>query len=471
MAHKRKGRKEIRKPPRKKEEKTSGVKVIIVILIAAALVLVPITLLLSSEETSNNGPEPPPFEISFPRDEGQHNESLEFWKVDFSLKNQASNRFDINVDYYLHETGDQERVVSITDEGNISGREFFYRAHNGTLGIGFQKLNLSFVSSSGSDTWSGEYSAPYQYSYQGEVLDAGNEVCYLDLQMTSIKDPLLLGDEGIIYLESGGNAIGTIKGYMITRLSVSGTMRLEGTTYIVTGYAWIEHEWGAWTSYNMEELRLHLSTASELFLLRFFDSEDSEIIKQVVYYSKPGGEVLELGSDDFQLTNLRYWIDPRFQPSDERCIPSRWRFDSDTASTDILLHSSVSNQIEKYHWEGSLTVSGTIDGLAGTGRGFAIMNHPYYSTPEVVSFHRDDMIPTEPKLYLNVTNQIPMDNATLHYQINNGSWESVPMTNLGSEIWMATIYVSVGDSVKAYAEAYDLAGKRVISDPPMTWTV
>ncbi|MCK4445086.1 MAG: hypothetical protein KAW09_11120 [Thermoplasmata archaeon] len=470
MAHKRKGGKEVNIPPKKREKYTHGIRVLLAVILAAVLVLVPLAVVLTSNVEDNGENGPPPFEITFPRDEGQHDDSEEFWKLDLSLQNQGGDRFAINVDYYLHETGLPERVVTVTDEGNVYGDEFFLGIHEGSLQVGTEGLDLSFDSALGTDSWIGDYAIPYQYTYQGQVTDGINEIYNLDLTMTTVKDALLLGDEGIIYLESQGNALGTIKGYMFTRLSVTGTMAFAGSTHTVTGYAWTQHEWGAWALHNMEELRLHLTTASELYLTRFFNPQNEQIIKQLVYYSKPDGQVLELGSEDFQLEILRYWIDPRFMPSTVRCFPSSWRFVATTVNTDITFHSSTSDQLEKHHWEGSVPISGTIDGIVGTGRGFVLLNHPYHSQPEFVSFYRDDNIPTNPDLWANISNEIPMDNATIYYQINGGNWNSVMMTNVEGDLWKATISASDGADVKAYVEAYDLASKRIKSDD-MDWTV
>jgi predicted secreted hydrolase len=464
MAHKRKGTKRVKKPPKGREKDNKGVKPLIVVMIAAVLILVPIAVILTSNEPDDNGEEPK-FEIVFPRDEGKHNDSEEFWKVDFLIQNQLGDRFAINVDYYLHEDGTHQRVVTVTDEGNISGEEFFIRVYSGTLGVGYEKLNLTFDSSEGSDSWNGDYTLPYQYSYEGHVFDAGDEVYHLDLTMTSLKDPLLLGDEGKIFLENQGNAFGTIKGYMITRLSVTGTMRFSDSDHTITGYAWIQHEWGAWTLQDVEELRLQLSTASELFLTRFFDPVGDQIIEELVYYSRPDGQVLELVAEDYQFENLKYWIDPLAL----RCIPSRWKFTTTVTNTDITFHSSIANQIELFQWEGSVPISGMIDGLAGSGRGFVIMNHPYDCDPKVVSFYRDDSIPTD--LYVNISNGIPMDTATAYYQVDGGIWKSVAMTIVSGDLWKVHISVIPGNNVKAYVEAYDLAGKKVTTDPLMEWTV
>ncbi len=466
MAHKRKGPRPVRRPSEKGDDEPKGRRVILAIMIVAAMILVPIALLLSSQQQNETPPEPE-FEIVFPRDEGEHNESLEFWKVDFLLKDSLGNHFDFNIDYYIYETGPQERVFTFTDQGNVSGRDFFARVHQGTLSVGYEKLDLSFDSSFGTDTWVGEYTIPYQYSYEGQVLDSGSELYYLDLEMASVKNPLLLGDDGVFTLESGGNTLGTIKGYLITRLDVTGTMRLSGSTYTVNGYAWMEHEWGAWTVQDMEELRLQLGTASEIFLVRFFDTQVGQPIKQLAYYSSPGGQVTEIAADELTLANLRYWVDSRFVPSTERCLPSEWDFDSNLVSTHISLYSSVSDQIEK-HWEGSVVISGTIGGISSSGRGFAIMNHPYLSTPTIVRFYNDDSIPSD--LYVNISNGISMGNVTAHYQVNGGSWKSVPMALHSGDLWKVHISVVIDDEVIAYVEAYDLAGNKVTSQQ-LQWTV
>jgi predicted secreted hydrolase len=471
MAYKRKGRKEVKLPPKKKEGVSKGFKVFLAVMTAVVMVIVSFVVVFSGPDDDNGPPPPPPFEIALPRDDGQHNDSEEFWKLDLSIQNQFGNRFSINLDYYLHETGPQERIVTITDEGNVSGGDFFLHIREGSLGIGYEKLNLSFDSSFGSDIWTGDYTVPFQYTYEGQGTDGVDELYYLDIVMTAVKDHILLGDEGSIFLsDSEGNALGTIKGYMITRLSVTGTFRYSGETYSVTGSAWYEHQWGATSIHDMEELRLHLSTASELFLMRFFDPQDASIIEELVYYSKPDGEVVELGPGDFELEYLRYWIDPRFQPSNIRTFPSEWSFDYSSANTDITFHASVSNQIEKYHWEGSVSVSGTIDGISASGRGFALLNHPYLSQPTVLGFVRDDGVSTAPILKINIDNPISMDNATVFYRVNSGSWGSVSMSHEGGNVWNATIFVSFDDDVEAYVDAYDLAGKKVTSDL-MTWTV
>lgn len=469
MAYKRKGRKEVKLPPKKQDRDTKGLKVLFAVITAVVMVFVSFAIIFSNPDSGNGPPPPPPFEITLPKDEGQHNDSEEFWKLDLSLQNQFGNRFSINIDYYLRETGPQERIVTITDEGNVSGEEFFLHIREGSLGIGYEKLNLTFDSSFGMDTWTGDYAVPYQYTYEGQATDGVDEVYYLDLVMTAVKDHVLLGDEGALLLsDSDGNALGTIKGYMITRLSVTGTFRYSGETHAVTGDAWYEHEWGATSLHNMEELRLHLSTASELFLMRIYDPQDESIIEELVYYSKPDGEVIELGPGDYELEYLRYWIDPRF-PSTIRCFPSEWRFSYSSASTDITFHTSVANQMEKYHWEGSLPISGTIDGISASGRGFALLNHPYFSQPNVLGFVRDDSVNTAPILTVNIENSIPMDNATVFYQVNGGIWESVAMTHEGGNVWKAELSISSGN-VKAYVDAYDLAGKKITSEQ-MEWTI
>ncbi len=470
MAYKRKGRKEVKLPPKKQDRDTRGFKVLFAVITAVVMVFVSFAIIFSNPDSGNGPPPPPPFEITLPKDEGQHNDSEEFWKLDLSLQNQFGNRFSINIDYYLRETAPQERIVTITDEGNVSGEEFFLHIREGSLGIGYEKLNLTFDSTYGTDTWTGDYTVPYQYTYEGQATDGVDEMYYLDLVMTAVKDHMLLGDEGTLLLsDSDGNALGTIKGYMITRLSVTGTFRYSGETHSVTGDAWYEHEWGATSLHNMEELRLHLSTASELFLMRYFDPQNEQIIKELVYYSKPDGEVIELGPGDYELEYLRYWIDPRFQPASIRCFPSEWRYSYSSANTDITFHTSVANQMEKYHWEGSVPISGTIDGISASGRGFALLNHPYFSQPNVLGFVRDDSVNTAPILTVNIENSIPMDNATVFYQVNGGIWESVAMTHEGGNVWKAELSISSGN-VKAYVDAYDLAGKKITSEQ-MEWTI
>ena len=63
-----------------------------------------------------------------------------------------------------------------------------------------------------------------------------------------------------------------------------------------------------------------------------------------------------------------------------------------------------------------------------------------------------------------------MENATAYYQVNGGSWNSVPMAIVSGDLWKVHISVLLGDDVSAYVEAYDLAGKKVTSQQ-MDWTV
>lgn len=474
MAHRGKKGKKYSKSKKMEEESSSKRKAVAVVLVAVCLVLASaVVSLLLIQPNGNDGVTPPHFEIIFPKDEGQHNDSYEFWKVDFLVENQLGNQFAINVDYAIYETGEQKRFASLTDESNISGQEFYGLYHDGTLGIGFEKLNLTFESDFGSDTWTGDDVGANEYTYEGLVKDGADEVYYLDVQMTSVKEHILLGDNGTIHLKNETKTFGTIRGYMISRLSVTGTLIFSGQTFSVNGYAWIQHEWGGWTLSFMEEFRLHLGTASELYLLKFYDAS-REVIEELAYFSKANGQLIELVRGDFSIENLRYWIDSRVPPPTDRCLPSRWEFNwtgGEGAATDLAFNTSTPNQFDGLFWEGSVKISGMIGGLPVTGRGFTVLNQFYYSTPEIQTFYRDDTDPLSPDLYTNITNQIPMDNVTLHYQINSSAWNSISMSKIGEHSWNASIDVNVGNNVKAYVEAYDLAGKRVVSTPEMEWTV
>ncbi|UCD92215.1 MAG: hypothetical protein JSV43_08360 [Methanobacteriota archaeon] len=472
MAHRGKKGKKYTELKKKEEERARKRKALVAAFIVIALVF---ASALAGLYLTQPGPDdqitPPKFEIEFPRDEGQHNDSYEFWKVDFLLQNLGGDKFAVNVDYAIYENGDQKRFASLTDEGNISGQEFYAAEHDGSLMIGYEKLNLTFVSPYETDTWNGEYATGFDYDYRGRMEKGGAEVYDLNVQMTSMKDPILLGENGTVLLKNETKTYGTIRGYSITRLTVTGTLEFSDQTHTVNGYAWIQHHWGGWTLFDMEEYRFHLSTASELHILRFYDPTSGGIFKEIAYYSKPNEQIIKLELADYTVDILRYWVDPRFLPSTERCLPSQWDFHLTGVGTHISLSTSSSNQLDGFHWEGSVVISGIIEGISASGRGFAILNHPYFSVPAIETFYRDDDNPANPKLYANITNLILMDNATLHYQIDASPWSSEAMTLISGDSWMATITVSAGNNVKAYVEAYDLAGNRVATDPPMEWTV
>jgi predicted secreted hydrolase len=329
-------------------------------------------------------PYTPAGEIAFPVDEGKHPaEETEWWYTTGHLVGQTSGK---NYSYmctfiYFPQAGfDGLRILNITDDDTGA---FFQDVKPlnyttlSTIGLDFEAV----IFLGGTEYWrtkiDGGNPVPFEYE-----LFAANNNHGIDLDIETTKRPLILGDDG--FFPQGLDSFTHY--YAQTMNTVTGNVTFNGVTEAVVGTSWIDRQYGSYNAFageRYEWFNMQLSNGMDLSLWTIFTvdyttPETAEYRNLSAYVD----ESTQYTTNDLQIERLQYFC----TPDEVQCYSKQWRITS-TTNHDIdlilsTLHETNEVQLPIRFFEGALEVTGTIDGVPVTGKGFAELLHSY-ENPEL----------------------------------------------------------------------------------------
>lgn len=185
----------------------------------------------------------------------------------------------------------------------------------------------------------------------------------LRLEFTDEKPPAL-HHGGFIENEPAGGSYY----YSRTRLAARGELTAGGDTRLVTGQAWMDHQWGnfvvAGGGWDWYSLQLDDRTELMLYVLRLSSGQVTAVYGSEVL---PDGTVRDLQANDVRSEPLGTWISPHTGAE----YPSGWRL-TVRDREQLILRPLLADQ-ELYfpesgglvYWEGAVSVEGD-----RTGRGY-----------------------------------------------------------------------------------------------------
>jgi hypothetical protein len=233
----------------------------------------------------------------------------------------------------------------------------------------------------GTDSWSNKTDGsnkllPYQYS-----IKASSSIVALDLNSTSLKRPLIVGNDGYMF---EGLSDYTYY-YSETRNSISGTLKIKGVTENVTGVSWIDRQYGNFnplTGENYEWFQMQLSNGMDVNLWNIFTS-DNKVPDNEKYriFSAYVNETTQYTTGDFKIERLGFNI----MADGAMSYAGKWRVTSDKNKVDVIISTVHDNTEVTWpfrFFEGATTISGMVNGNAVTGVGFAELLHDYQN-PEL----------------------------------------------------------------------------------------
>jgi len=202
----------------------------------------------------------------------------------------------------------------------------------------------------------------------------------IDLTYKCLKRPLVLGDNGFFYQ----GITGYTYYYSLVMLEVTGTMTYKGVTETVHGTGWIDRQWGQFNPYNGEKYEwfsVQLSNGVATNIWNIFNTAN-EIPDTATYRLC---SVYKNDSTDLELNNFKFerkrfdWMTDSL-----RCYAQQWHFVSNGIDIVIsTLHDNHEVHLPFRFYEGTTTVTGTVDGVPVTGVGFAECLHSY-AKPQVM---------------------------------------------------------------------------------------
>lgn len=205
-------------------------------------------------------------------------------------------------------------------------------------------------------------------------LRAATEDVAIDLRLEQGKPVVLQGENGLS--RKGAEPGNASYYYSITRMPTTGTIRVGGAAYDVSGYSWLDREWS--TSVLSPELAgwdwmaLQLDDGAELMLYRLRRHDGGTDPFSAGMHVAADATATPLGAADFAMTEERTWR----SPLDGTTYPVDWRVRVPSLALDLAVRAAFDAQelaLAVRYWEGAVRISGTRgDGSVG-GRGYLEM--------------------------------------------------------------------------------------------------
>ena len=320
-----------------------------------------------------------PREFVFPRDHGPHPDfRTEWWYFTGNLGTPESQRFGFQLTFFRSALAPDmpartsawaTRQVylahfTVTD---VAAKRFmaFERWGRGALGLAGAQEDPFHV-------WTGDWSATELTGGTFPLrLRAAQGDTAIDLVVQEGKPPVLQGDGGLSRKSAEpGNASYY---YSLPRMPTSGSLRVNGRGFTVTGAAWMDREWST-SSLGKDQVgwdwfALQLDDGHEVMLYQL-RKRDGTVDPASSGSLIDASASRPLGANDFSITALGRWRSPR----SGAVYPARWRLRVPGEGLDLEVTPLLADQEQNLsfrYWEGAVAVRGTRQGRAVSGRGYA----------------------------------------------------------------------------------------------------
>lgn len=322
-----------------------------------------------------------PVPIEFPRDDGPHDEMMEWWYYTGHLFTESGDRYGFQMVVFKGQRDDllgYAAHVAIVDpaqgtyrydEQLVIGDSVSTDAPGGGFDLEIGDWRMS--GANGNDRLVGSVPG---YAFK--------------LQTRSVKPPVLHQGDGFIDYGSGQYSYY----YSRTRLETTGTLEIDGEVMQVHGEAWMDHQWGdfmTWDGGGWDWFSLQLDDGSDLMLYVVNASDGSPQFVDGSIVS-PDGDVTLLGTEDFVVTPTSSWR----SPTSGILYPSGWSIELPAHSLVLTVSPVLPDQemdttrsTGQIYWEGQVTIEGMRDGEPVSGLGYVELTGyaERNATPDVVT--------------------------------------------------------------------------------------
>jgi predicted secreted hydrolase len=321
----------------------------------------------------------PGYQYQFPRDHFSHPDfQTEWWYYTGNVKTADGHRFGFELTFFREAVTRDPVTNAVWDIrdvyaahlalSDLDGGHFYHSERSNRAGPG-----IAGVSESDGRIWNGNWEIQWQGDDQ--KLQAVDDRFALRFKMHSEKPPVIHGENGI---SQKGSHAGEASHYIsLTRLATSGTIELNGQELVVSGLAWMDHEFftdqleANQTGWDWLSLQLDNNTEIMLFNLRRKDGSIDE--HSAGTYIDANGKTTNLKHADFVLQpTAETWT----SPSTRATYPIHWKIAiprlqiAMDATTPLASQELTSKgKLSPTYWEGAITLRGMQQEkpLAGVG--------------------------------------------------------------------------------------------------------
>jgi predicted secreted hydrolase len=321
-----------------------------------------------------------PRAFSFPADHGPHpGYAVEWWYVTANLATAEGRRFGVQFTLFhialapdatprASEWGSHAVMMGHFAVADVAASRFHAFERFSRVGAGLAGATASPSLRVWLEDWS---LAALDARALPMRIDAAQDGVAVNLQLDAGDPPILQGVDGLSQKSAEpGNASYY---YSLMRLPTTGTIRVDGVSYAVSGDAWLDREWSTSAlgadQVGWDWFALQLDDGSELmfYQLRRRDGTADPASKGVLVAGD--GERTDVRAADVVLETTRTWRSPRTAAD----YPAGWRLAVPAAAVALEITPLLADQelpTTVVYWEGAVRVQGTIAGRDVRGYGY-----------------------------------------------------------------------------------------------------
>lgn len=325
----------------------------------------------------------PGYRYSFPRDNFNHPDfQTEWWYYTGNVEAADGHRFGFELTFFREGVDRAPARNATWDVRDIYFAHFALSDVTGGQFYHTERINRSGPGIAGADEamqriWNGNWQVQWDASEQEmEAIGEGFEV---DFALHSEKPPVVQGENGISQKAEG---LGHASHYIsLTRLDTKGTIILNGKSFVVDGFSWMDHEFFtqqlAPNQTGWDWLSIQLDDDTELMLFHIRRSDGSIDPFSAGTYIDAQGKTTHLRKDDFVLQPLgEVWRSSESGAS----YPIRWKISIPKLSIELEATTPLRSQelvgedkLSPTYWEGAIDLRGTRSSHVIAGLGYLEM--------------------------------------------------------------------------------------------------
>lgn len=316
----------------------------------------------------------PGYRYEFPRDHFNHPDfQTEWWYYTGNLRAADGHRFGFELTFFRHGVSrDPATTVWDVQDGwlahlalsDIDGQRFYHTERLNRAGAGLAGADIAQ-----SRVWNGNWSS--RIAMNEQILSAVADNFSLALTLRPRKPPVIHGINGVSQKAVGEGRASHYISY--TRLATTGTLTLNGRTFAVEGFSWMDHEF---FTHQLEQdqtgwdwFSLQFDDDTELMLFRLRHRDGSSDPFSAGTYIDAQGRSRHLARADFAVGPGFTWSSPETGAR----YPIEWTVRVPSLGIDVAVRTRLPNQELSKYWEGAIEIAGTKQSHSVAGAGYLEM--------------------------------------------------------------------------------------------------
>jgi predicted secreted hydrolase len=324
------------------------------------------------------------YRYNFPKDHGSHpSYRTEWWYYTGHLRSKTGRSFGFELTFFRRGVPPED-IKTLPSKWSIKHIYLAHFAVTDITGKQFhfsEKLSREGLGKAGADesrlrVWIDDWRAEASTDPSGNhTLAARDQTHALALTLEPAKPPVAHGSDGIS--RKGGDKGQASHYYSFTRLKTTGSLTINGERFEVSGFSWMDHEFGSSDlgadQVGWDWFSIQLENNTELMLYRMRRKDGSSDLASSGTVVSTDGRTRHLEVTDFEIESTATWTSSESKAT----YPSRWqlRFPAVDLVLDVIplladqeLRTSRSTKVS--YWEGAVVVTGTKQGRPIKGQGY-----------------------------------------------------------------------------------------------------